>query len=461
LDWIYAHSPLGWKPGAINRKRIGGLLYEFNVLQRTGGATEMWKKYQSFKKTFAIKGLFAAGRGTFLTLLRYVTVEARSKACLSYYYVRMLDTFEIYENLVLHMETLYVSALLSTADAHGTKAAEAAVKSLDGRGATRASFREKVRELRAAVQFAKYELRDHMKTTHDECDGIGLHCIKHGLGGCDGTDHEGECPECLKFHRTGHETKVFLQKWSNNLAREFELRLPEWGIRESTIRPSSTKSPVSTATPLAAVDRPTCSDWLTCANAKCGMRRKDATYTGDPAKFTCAHGRVPLPKGPLATMKSWCDADGEAWVGGMKPPVDDAANPPASTMAQCGKCENWFDVPESSAVWFELLGEDGYWDCRMRDWHGGAPTFDPWHCKPRSKKHFEEWKDGIVADNEHLIPSLPDDGKQPKQPEGTKLGTALSIYIYMYVYIYIYMYIHMYVLINACIYVHIYLYMYV
>jgi hypothetical protein len=357
-----------------------------------------------------------------LTLLRYVTVEARSKACLSYYYVRMLDTFEIYENLVLHVETLHVSALLSTAEAHGSKAAEAAVKSLDGRGATRASFGEKVRELRAAVQFAKYELRDHMKTTHDECDGIGLHCIKHGLGGCDGADHEGECHECLKFRRTGHETKVFLQKWSNNLAREFELRLPEWGIRESTIRPSSTKSPVSTSTPLAAVDRPTCSDWLACANANCGMRRKDATYTGDPAKFTCAHGRVPLPKGPLATLKSWCDADGETWVGGMKPAVDDAAIPPASTMAQCGKCENWFDVPESSAVWFELLGEGGYWDCRMRDWHGGAPTFGPWHCKPRSKKHFEEWKDGIVEANEHLIPSLPDDGKQPK---ATGLGTAL------------------------------------
>ena len=89
------HCDSGWKPGAIHKKKMGGVLYEFNVLQRTGGSYELWKLYRDFKRKHAESGVFAAGRGTFLTLLRYVTEEARSKACLSYYYVRILDTFEI------------------------------------------------------------------------------------------------------------------------------------------------------------------------------------------------------------------------------------------------------------------------------------------------------------------------------------------------------------------------------
>ena len=51
------------------------------------------------------------GRGTFMTMLKYVTEPTTSKACLSYYYIRLLDTFQLYDNLVEDMMRLQEGAL--------------------------------------------------------------------------------------------------------------------------------------------------------------------------------------------------------------------------------------------------------------------------------------------------------------------------------------------------------------
>ncbi len=58
-------------------------------------------------------------------------------------------------------------------------------------------YEEKRKELRALLQFAKYDLKDHLKLQHEDCNGIGIHCIQHGLGGCnDKCDHGEQCPDC-------------------------------------------------------------------------------------------------------------------------------------------------------------------------------------------------------------------------------------------------------------------------
>ncbi len=44
-------------------------------------------------------------------LLHYVTEESRSKSCLSYYYVRLVETFDLYKRLITDMERLHVDSL--------------------------------------------------------------------------------------------------------------------------------------------------------------------------------------------------------------------------------------------------------------------------------------------------------------------------------------------------------------
>jgi hypothetical protein len=109
LDFIKEKCALGWKPGVINNHNIGNETHELPVLTRTDKSWQLWETYaeqhpyQNKKKQkaqppeAALDALnecqdyqgWKPGRGTFLSLLRFVTAESRSKSCLSYYYVRL------------------------------------------------------------------------------------------------------------------------------------------------------------------------------------------------------------------------------------------------------------------------------------------------------------------------------------------------------------------------------------
>ena len=45
------------------------------------------------------------------SLLKYVTERSRQKSCLSYYYVRLIETFAMYERLITQCEMDQASAL--------------------------------------------------------------------------------------------------------------------------------------------------------------------------------------------------------------------------------------------------------------------------------------------------------------------------------------------------------------
>jgi hypothetical protein len=45
------------------------------------------------------------------TLLKYVTERSRQKSCLSYYYVRLIETFAMYERLITQCERDQAEAL--------------------------------------------------------------------------------------------------------------------------------------------------------------------------------------------------------------------------------------------------------------------------------------------------------------------------------------------------------------
>jgi hypothetical protein len=54
-------------------------------------------------------------------------------------------------------------------------------------------------ELDSTLSFAKYKLKDHLELEHENCSGIGHHCIRHGLDSCTHKDHDKECADCFKF----------------------------------------------------------------------------------------------------------------------------------------------------------------------------------------------------------------------------------------------------------------------
>jgi hypothetical protein len=152
LHWIEAHCPLGWKPGVIKTFRVAGKIYEFNVLQRAGSATELWREYAKHKaalrKTLGDSS-WLPGRGTFMMFLKYVTDEVRSLACLSYYYIRLLGTFDLYERLVSDMHGLYDESLRRLEEESGKERAELARSRLKTAGKDPKAFKAKMFELQA------------------------------------------------------------------------------------------------------------------------------------------------------------------------------------------------------------------------------------------------------------------------------------------------------------------------
>ena len=235
LDWIKDRCPLGWKPGVIKRVVAGGEEYKFNVLQRAGKKSDMWKLFAVDKakmKATMKDDIWLPGRGTFMAFLKLVTEEVRSKACLSYYYVRLLDTFNLYKRLVTDMEKLYIEAAGCIGAEKCSDHMTEELKILQERAK---GFDLKKAELDAILKWAKYELPQHLKLEHSDCGGCGLHCIQHGLGGCDDSLHHGEeCKECLKFLRCGHDLRLWLREWYVTLCRTFEKELKQWCPRVSS-----------------------------------------------------------------------------------------------------------------------------------------------------------------------------------------------------------------------------------
>jgi hypothetical protein len=183
----------------------------------------------SEEATTTVEASWKPGRGTFLALLDYVTEESRSKACLSYYYVRLIESFALYKQLVSDMERVHVQALWHYDELFHCETNRASVRLQLQHREVYASKRD---ELDTILAFAKYKLQDHLQLEHTDCGGIGQHCIRHGLCSCDHKDHDQECGDCLKFLRCPYDLKHFLQYAYNDLCRAFEKELPEWYPRE-------------------------------------------------------------------------------------------------------------------------------------------------------------------------------------------------------------------------------------
>ena len=107
-----------------------------------------------------------------MTMLKYVTEPTTSKACLSYYYIRLLDTFQLYDNLVEDMMRLQEGALQDFETKRGhSLASEKKCEVKDVK-----DIQAKRRELKSILGFAKNRLRPHFKISHDGCNSVGVHC---------------------------------------------------------------------------------------------------------------------------------------------------------------------------------------------------------------------------------------------------------------------------------------------
>ena len=140
---------------------------------------------------------------------------------------------QLYKRLVYDMEKLYKDAVgLCGAK---TKAISNELQTkLDELRTREDGFKLKRDELQSLLNWAKYELKGHLKVEHEDCRNCGLHCIQHALGGCDDTlPHNADCPECSKFLRCGHDLRLWLRKWHTDMCRIFENELDEWKMRGS------------------------------------------------------------------------------------------------------------------------------------------------------------------------------------------------------------------------------------
>jgi hypothetical protein len=111
-EWIKNNCAQGWKPGTIKKHVVAGHTYSFNVMYRNGSGNEAWIQYhKAAKNDKHVGNAFQLGRGSFLTLLGLVTERVRSKACLSYFYTRLTETFDTFAELVTEMERVHVDAV--------------------------------------------------------------------------------------------------------------------------------------------------------------------------------------------------------------------------------------------------------------------------------------------------------------------------------------------------------------
>jgi hypothetical protein len=305
---------------------------------------------------------FQAGRGTFLSLLHYVTEESRSKSCLSYYYVRLVETFDLYKRLVTDMERVHVDSLRHYDEINDSDTAKEAVlrelQSLE-------VYESKRDELDSILSFAKYKLKDNLELEHDNCSGIGHHCIKHGLDSCTHKDHDKECSDCSKFLRCTHNLKQFLQLQYNDLCRASEYKLPEWVPRGQSVAcvevPKTVPNLVTTEGNMAR------KKWHTCNAPDCTKKRFYALPIGvAPHDFTCAHGRDP-------TKSHWCLQTQPAWFAGR----NSVAMAIREREVECTHCGARRVVPANVDDKHLFLD----WHCSIRTW-----------CKGPQQSGYQEFR---------------------------------------------------------------------
>jgi hypothetical protein len=265
LRWIHLNCPIGWKPGIITRFSLGGVEYQMPVLARIGDVKEMWTAYKLAHKALgnvSSPRKWTPGEGTFKTFLRYITRQIHSRSCLSYYYLKMLDTFATWIKLVQHMERLYDTCLDMK---EGSADRDRLVKALP----SRKHFKSKQRELKEVCRYAKSTLRSHMVLEHPpNTDGshdadVAVHCVRLGLSGCD-HQHTGSCASCEKYWRVGWDVKRFIQVWTNNFCRAMEGDHPEWRHRPSVFADDGTTGKeISTPASVSPVPPPefNADDW--------------------------------------------------------------------------------------------------------------------------------------------------------------------------------------------------------
>jgi hypothetical protein len=235
LRWLEKFCFLGFAPGKVYVRWVEGEKRQFNVMHRAAGEVEAWKCFKAHADSVWRKEhdprTWLPGKGSFKTCLRLVTTRVQSKACLDTFCVKLLDQFDTWEKTITHMFLVYKSGLAELAEVKGPERAALARNNLP----SPKRFKAKIVETREVLKFAKHRLPEHLKTSHQECDGVGVHCVQCGLHGCDrNLDHSKECSECMKHLRHGWSIRKFVNQWTNEFLKEFEADAPSWSARSSS-----------------------------------------------------------------------------------------------------------------------------------------------------------------------------------------------------------------------------------
>jgi hypothetical protein len=171
-------------------------------------------------------GKFTPGRDTMRAFAKYVTERTRSKACVSTYYVRFIEAFAMYARLISQCEKDQEDALTLFDEKFQCPAKRMFIRTKLVPGQ---AYPNKRKEYRVILNFAKYDLTNHLQLKHEGCNGVGLHCILQGVCGCDTKkDHSKQCADCNKLLRSAHDLRIWLRNRHNDICKAFENILPEW-----------------------------------------------------------------------------------------------------------------------------------------------------------------------------------------------------------------------------------------
>jgi hypothetical protein len=194
LNWIKIICSLGWKPFCLRTYIVGGVAYKFNKIARTDSMKTICEQYREYQNklnkqhelaaeeavaTNMQKPVrkFAPGRDTLRRFLKYVTERTRSKACLSTYFVRFIEAFAMYARLIAQCRRDHEDALQLYDQEHQCPQQQKLIRE---RLVPLQEYVDKQKEYKAILNFAKYELTNHLQLTHEGCSGVGLHCIFTG-----------------------------------------------------------------------------------------------------------------------------------------------------------------------------------------------------------------------------------------------------------------------------------------
>jgi hypothetical protein len=289
LDFIRIHCPLGVKAGVVRKARVGGVSCDFCPLVRSMNASDFWKKYVAWRSSLAPSPLafvdpailateqtpddarattappsvasvmldctapslgseastktrkaWTPGRGTFRAFLKCVTIEAKKKECLSYYYVGLLDARGMYDKLLARNEEIHdaavellrrrmrdgiVTKLGKTSLSNVESALAPLLEKATSRLPSKKIVQDKRAEAKQVLKCSTSHLSSHLAATGH--DPVGVHCCLNAVGGCD-QEHPDHCLECEKAHKFGDSTWSFFNSNTNALLRALEKTLPEF-----------------------------------------------------------------------------------------------------------------------------------------------------------------------------------------------------------------------------------------